>query len=116
MRLSHRKQELLGLQTLLLTVYEINFSSLCFCCHGYSVNLNLSSCQFRVFFHRVTLCLLLPAMLVNDELLHRLTNGKANLNKPLVIQRSSETSIPLDYDSSPEEVAEWLRGKGFSEP
>ncbi|XP_029700341.1 epidermal growth factor receptor kinase substrate 8-like protein 1 isoform X3 [Takifugu rubripes] len=56
------------------------------------------------------------AMLVNDELLHRLTNGKANLNKPLVIQRSSETSIPLDYDSSPEEVGEWLRGKGFSEP
>lgn len=55
-------------------------------------------------------------MLVNDELLHRLTNGKANLNKPLVIQRSSETSIPLDYDSSPEEVGEWLRGKGFSEP
>lgn len=63
-----------------------------------------------------SLCLFFPAMLVNDELLHRLTNGKANLNKPLVIQRSSETSIPLDYDSSPEEVAEWLRGKGFSEP
>lgn len=63
-----------------------------------------------------SLCLRFPAMLVNDELLHRLTNGKANLNKPLVIQRSSETSIPLDYDSSPEEVGEWLRGKGFSEP
>lgn len=55
-------------------------------------------------------------MLVNDELLHRLTNGKANLNKPLFIQRSSETAIPLDFDSSPEEVADWLRGKGFSEP
>lgn len=55
-------------------------------------------------------------MLVNDELLQRLTNGKANLNKPLVIHRSSETSVPLDYHSSPEEVAEWLRGKGFTEP
>uniref|UniRef100_A0A4W6D8J6 EPS8 signaling adaptor L1b n=1 Tax=Lates calcarifer TaxID=8187 RepID=A0A4W6D8J6_LATCA len=55
-------------------------------------------------------------MMVNDELLQRLTNGKANLNKPLVIPRSSETSVPLDYHSPPEEVAEWLRGKGFSEP
>ncbi|XP_044035605.1 epidermal growth factor receptor kinase substrate 8-like protein 1 isoform X2 [Siniperca chuatsi] len=54
-------------------------------------------------------------MLMNDELLQRLTNGK-NLNKPLVIPRSSETSVPLDYHSPPEEVAEWLRGKGFSEP
>lgn len=81
-------------------------------------------CQLKSFWLSVpamccvteSLCLLFPAMLVNDELLHRLTNGKANLNKPLVIQRSSETSIPLDYDSSPEEVGEWLRGKGFSEP
>ncbi|XP_029384360.1 epidermal growth factor receptor kinase substrate 8-like protein 1 isoform X2 [Echeneis naucrates] len=55
-------------------------------------------------------------MLVNDELLQRLTNGKANLNKPLVIPRSAETSVPLDYHSAPAEVADWLRGKGFSEP
>ncbi|XP_035527491.1 epidermal growth factor receptor kinase substrate 8-like protein 1 [Morone saxatilis] len=55
-------------------------------------------------------------MLVNDELLQRLTNGKTNLNKPLVIPRSSETSVPLDYHSPPEEVAGWLQGKGFSEP
>ncbi|KAM8890615.1 epidermal growth factor receptor kinase substrate 8-like protein 1 isoform 1-T4 [Synchiropus picturatus] len=54
-------------------------------------------------------------MMVNDELLQRLTNGKANLNKPLVIPRSSETTVPLDYHSPPEEVAEWLRGKGFNE-
>lgn len=58
----------------------------------------------------------LAAMMVNDELLQRLTNGKANLNKPLVIPRSSETSVPLDYHSPPDEVADWLRGKGFSEP
>ncbi|XP_071381366.1 epidermal growth factor receptor kinase substrate 8-like protein 1, partial [Centroberyx affinis] len=55
-------------------------------------------------------------MLVNDELLQRLTNGKAGLNKPLVIPRSADTSVPLDYHSPPEEVADWLRGKGFSEP
>ncbi|XP_076008344.1 epidermal growth factor receptor kinase substrate 8-like protein 1 [Genypterus blacodes] len=55
-------------------------------------------------------------MLVNDELLQRLTNGKTNLNKPLTIPRSAETSMPLDYHSPPDEVAGWLRGKGFSEP
>ncbi|XP_034563366.1 epidermal growth factor receptor kinase substrate 8-like protein 1 [Notolabrus celidotus] len=55
-------------------------------------------------------------MMVNDELLQRLTNGKTNLNKPLHIPRSSETSVPLDYHSPPDEVAEWLQGKGFSEP
>ncbi|XP_029619920.1 epidermal growth factor receptor kinase substrate 8-like protein 1 [Salmo trutta] len=54
-------------------------------------------------------------MMVNDELLQRLTNGKASLNRPLVIPRSSDTSVPLDYRSPPEEVEEWLRGKGFSE-
>ncbi|KAJ0060194.1 hypothetical protein NL108_004055, partial [Boleophthalmus pectinirostris] len=52
---------------------------------------------------------------VNEELLQRLTNGKANLNKLLVIPRSTETSVPLDYHSPPEEVAEWLRGKGFTD-
>ncbi|XP_072311666.1 epidermal growth factor receptor kinase substrate 8-like protein 1 [Eucyclogobius newberryi] len=52
---------------------------------------------------------------VNEELLQKLTNGKANLNKPLVIPRSSETSVPLNYHSPPEEVAEWLRGKGFTD-
>ncbi|KAL0984298.1 hypothetical protein UPYG_G00139620 [Umbra pygmaea] len=55
------------------------------------------------------------AMMVNDELLQRLTNGKTNLNKPLVIPRSSDTSLPLDYNSPPAEVEQWLRGKGFSE-
>ncbi|XP_054609483.1 epidermal growth factor receptor kinase substrate 8-like protein 1 isoform X2 [Dunckerocampus dactyliophorus] len=54
-------------------------------------------------------------MMVNDELLQRLTNGKANSSKPLVIPRSMDTSLPLDYHSAPKEVMEWLRGKGFSE-
>ncbi|XP_056433527.1 epidermal growth factor receptor kinase substrate 8-like [Gadus chalcogrammus] len=57
------------------------------------------------------------AMQVNDELLQRLTNGRSPLTKPaLVIPRSSETSAPLDYHSPPDEVASWLRGKGFTEP
>ncbi|KAJ8364246.1 hypothetical protein SKAU_G00130770 [Synaphobranchus kaupii] len=55
-------------------------------------------------------------MMINDELLQRLTNGKAGIARPLVIPRSSDTSVPLDYHSPPSEVAEWLRGKGFSEP
>uniref|UniRef100_A0A3B4E730 EPS8 signaling adaptor L1b n=1 Tax=Pygocentrus nattereri TaxID=42514 RepID=A0A3B4E730_PYGNA len=55
-------------------------------------------------------------MQVNDELLRRLTNGKAALSKPLVIHRSADTSVPLDYRSPPAEVEAWLRGKGFSEP
>ncbi|KAM6964226.1 epidermal growth factor receptor kinase substrate 8-like protein 1 [Tautogolabrus adspersus] len=56
------------------------------------------------------------AMMVNDELLQRLTNGKTNLNKPLHIPRSADTSVPLDYHSPPDEVTQWLQGKGFSEP
>ncbi|XP_077595878.1 epidermal growth factor receptor kinase substrate 8-like protein 1 isoform X2 [Stigmatopora nigra] len=55
-------------------------------------------------------------MLVNDELLQRLTSGKASNSKPLLIPRSVETSLPLDYHSRPEEVGSWLAGKGFSEP
>nr|XP_061807924.1 epidermal growth factor receptor kinase substrate 8-like protein 1 [Nerophis lumbriciformis] len=55
-------------------------------------------------------------MLVNDELLQRLTNGKSINSKPLIITRSAETSLPLDYHSTPEDVASWLAGKGFSEP
>ncbi|XP_027009975.2 epidermal growth factor receptor kinase substrate 8-like protein 1 [Tachysurus fulvidraco] len=55
-------------------------------------------------------------MQVNDELLQRLTSGKAGLSRPLVIHRSADTSLPLDYKSPPAEVETWLRGKGFSEP
>lgn len=55
-------------------------------------------------------------MQVNDELLARLTNGKSGLSRPLVIPRSSETLLPLDYHSPPTQVVAWLRGKGFSEP
>ncbi|XP_076842937.1 epidermal growth factor receptor kinase substrate 8-like protein 1 isoform X2 [Brachyhypopomus gauderio] len=55
-------------------------------------------------------------MQVNDELLQRLTNGKGAFPRPLVIPRSADTSVPLDYHSPPAEVEAWLRGKGFSDP
>lgn len=54
-------------------------------------------------------------MQVNDELLQRLTSGK-NLSPRLVIPRSTDTTAQLDYSSPPEEVENWLRKKGFSQP
>ncbi|KAM9489191.1 epidermal growth factor receptor kinase substrate 8-like protein 1 isoform 1-T2 [Clarias gariepinus] len=54
-------------------------------------------------------------MQVNDELLQRLTSGKAALSRPLLIPRSADTSLPLDFYSPPAEVEAWLRGKGFCE-
>ncbi|XP_072012896.1 epidermal growth factor receptor kinase substrate 8-like protein 1 isoform X1 [Engystomops pustulosus] len=51
---------------------------------------------------------------MNEELLLRLANGRTAPQKNLNIQKSSDTSIPLNEESSPSEVAAWLRGKGFN--
>ncbi|MBN3312858.1 EPS8 kinase, partial [Atractosteus spatula] len=53
-------------------------------------------------------------MLMNDELLQKLASGKPGGSRALVIPRSADTSVPLDYDSPPDEVREWLHMKGFA--
>ena len=62
------------------------------------------------------LSFLASVMVVNDELLQRLTNGKAGPSRTMVIPRTSDTSAPLNYHSPPGEVTEWLTGKGFGKP
>lgn len=54
-------------------------------------------------------------MLMNNELAQRLANGKAGSVRPLVINKANDTTVPLNYNSPPGEVKEWLRGKGFRE-
>uniref|UniRef100_A0A8B9JKR6 Uncharacterized protein n=1 Tax=Astyanax mexicanus TaxID=7994 RepID=A0A8B9JKR6_ASTMX len=71
-----------------------------------SLSLSLSLSFFSLF---LSLSFSLSAMQVNDELLKRLTNGKAALSKPLVIHRLADTSVPLDYHSPPAEVEAWLQ-------
>ncbi|XP_069765324.1 epidermal growth factor receptor kinase substrate 8a isoform X4 [Narcine bancroftii] len=51
---------------------------------------------------------------VQDELAHRLTIGRGAAQKKFQVLRSNSTTIGICYDSAPEEVAEWLRCKGFS--
>ncbi|XP_060749171.1 epidermal growth factor receptor kinase substrate 8-like protein 1a isoform X1 [Tachysurus vachellii] len=53
------------------------------------------------------------AMLMNIELVQRLANGRPGSVRPPVINKASDTTVPLNYHSSPAEVQEWLRGKGF---
>ncbi|XP_062928524.1 epidermal growth factor receptor kinase substrate 8a isoform X4 [Mobula hypostoma] len=51
---------------------------------------------------------------VQDELAHRLTIGRGAAQKKFQVLRSNSSTIGICYDSTPEEVAEWLRSKGFS--
>ncbi|XP_060699198.1 epidermal growth factor receptor kinase substrate 8a isoform X5 [Hemiscyllium ocellatum] len=51
---------------------------------------------------------------VQDELAHRLTIGRSGAQKKFQVLRSNSSTVGISFDSSPEEVAEWLRSKGFN--
>ncbi|XP_067860864.1 epidermal growth factor receptor kinase substrate 8a isoform X2 [Heptranchias perlo] len=51
---------------------------------------------------------------VQDELAHRLTIGRSAAQKKFQVLRSNSSTVGISYDSSPEEVTEWLRSKGFN--
>ncbi|XP_067915080.1 epidermal growth factor receptor kinase substrate 8a isoform X6 [Heterodontus francisci] len=51
---------------------------------------------------------------VQDELAHRLTIGRSGAQKKFQVLRSNSSTVGISYDSSPEEVAEWLLSKGFN--
>nr|XP_009297556.1 eps8-like1 isoform X1 [Danio rerio]XP_009297557.1 eps8-like1 isoform X1 [Danio rerio]XP_021326188.1 eps8-like1 isoform X1 [Danio rerio] len=53
-------------------------------------------------------------VLMNDELIQRLANGRAASVRPMVINKANETTVPLDYHSPQAEVQEWLKAKGFN--
>uniref|UniRef100_A0A3B4DVE7 SH3 domain-containing protein n=1 Tax=Pygocentrus nattereri TaxID=42514 RepID=A0A3B4DVE7_PYGNA len=51
-------------------------------------------------------------ILMNNELAERLANGRT---RPSFMHRANETNASLSYHSSPGEVQEWLKSKGFSD-
>ncbi|XP_061077866.1 epidermal growth factor receptor kinase substrate 8-like protein 2 isoform X3 [Conger conger] len=54
---------------------------------------------------------------VNDELLKRITTSKSQgPTRNFRVERTSSTSVPLKFESTPQQVTAWLKAKGFSEP
>ncbi|XP_016091761.1 epidermal growth factor receptor kinase substrate 8-like protein 2 [Sinocyclocheilus grahami] len=53
---------------------------------------------------------------VNDELLKRITDNKAQPPARNFQEECSTTSVPITFDSQPFEVHAWLNAKGFSRP
>ncbi|XP_059809952.1 epidermal growth factor receptor kinase substrate 8-like protein 1 isoform X2 [Hypanus sabinus] len=52
---------------------------------------------------------------MNEELLLRIANGRTSQPKTFHVQKTLDTSVPLDYSSSPSEVKTWLEAKGFNQ-
>ncbi|XP_041813024.1 epidermal growth factor receptor kinase substrate 8-like protein 1a isoform X2 [Chelmon rostratus] len=53
-------------------------------------------------------------LIMNDELLERLA-GKRGSVRPVVVPRTADTSVPLNYHSPSAEVEAWLTTKGFNQ-
>ncbi|XP_061102841.1 epidermal growth factor receptor kinase substrate 8-like protein 2 isoform X4 [Conger conger] len=54
---------------------------------------------------------------VNDELLHMITTNKGLAPaRNFRVERQSSTTVPLSFDSAPQQVSTWLNAKGFSKP
>ncbi|XP_078093386.1 epidermal growth factor receptor kinase substrate 8-like protein 1 isoform X2 [Mustelus asterias] len=53
--------------------------------------------------------------IMNEELLLRIANGRTSQHKTFQVHKTLDTSLPLNYDSSPSEVKTWLEAKGFSQ-
>lgn len=51
---------------------------------------------------------------VNDELIKKISNIKTQPQRPFRVERSQPVSLPLTYESGPDEVRAWLDAKAFS--
>ncbi|XP_049748910.1 epidermal growth factor receptor kinase substrate 8-like protein 2 isoform X1 [Elephas maximus indicus] len=51
---------------------------------------------------------------VNDELVRRISNTKAQPQRHFRVERSQPVNLPLTFESSPNEVRAWLEAKAFS--
>ncbi|CAH2278600.1 epidermal growth factor receptor kinase substrate 8 isoform X1 [Pelobates cultripes] len=51
---------------------------------------------------------------VQDELIHRLTIGRSAAHKKFTVPRQNSPIVNISYNSSAEDVKNWLEAKGFS--